>query len=256
MTAGETCDKITRMKRSRVSTLTLGLRVTLVYMNLYSQDLHYVHGVSDRENEWFVCMWIDAHLSFFICKEIELLQQNNNKWRCPTISMKHMINEQIRDREVRVIDEQGNQLGLMSARDAQKIARERNLDLVKIAPKARPPVCKIIDYGKFRYEQAKKDKEAKKKQTIMSVKEVRLSPNIEQHDINTKQKNARKFLSKGDKLKVSVRFRGRELAHTSIGRGILLKFAEDLSDIADIEKNPKMEGRSMVMFMAPKKDNK
>ncbi len=167
-----------------------------------------------------------------------------------------MINEQIRDREVRVIDEEGNQLGLMSARDAQKIAREKNLDLVKIAPKAKPPVCKIIDYGKFRYEQAKKDKEAKKKQTIVSLKEVRLSPNIEQHDINTKQKNARKFLGKGDKLKVSVRFRGREMAHTSIGRTILLQFAEDLEDIADIEKRPKMEGRSMVMFMTPKKDTK
>lgn len=167
-----------------------------------------------------------------------------------------MINEQIRDREVRVIDDEGNQLGLMSARDAQKIAKEKNLDLVKIAPKANPPVCKIIDYGKFRYEQAKKDKEAKKKQTIMSIKEVRLSPNIEQHDINTKQKNARKFLSKGDKLKVSVRFRGREMAHTSIGREILMKFAEGLADIADVEKNPKMEGRFMTMFMAPKKDNK
>lgn len=167
-----------------------------------------------------------------------------------------MINEKIRDREVRLIDEDGNQLGIMSARDAQKIAREKNLDLVKIAPKAKPPVCKTIDYGKFRYEQAKKEKEARKKQTIMSVKEVRLSPNIEEHDINTKQKNARKFLSKGDKLKVSVRFRGREMAHTSIGREILLNFAKDLEDIADMEKRPSMEGRTMVMFMAPKKENK
>lgn len=167
-----------------------------------------------------------------------------------------MINEKIRDREVRLIDEDGNQLGIMSARDAQKIAREKNLDLVKIVPKAKPPVCKTIDYGKFRYEQAKKEKEARKKQTIMSVKEVRLSPNIEEHDINTKQKNARKFLSKGDKLKVSVRFRGREMAHTSIGREILLNFAKDLEDIADMEKRPSMEGRTMVMFMAPKKENK
>ncbi|QUI24697.1 translation initiation factor IF-3 [Vallitalea pronyensis] len=164
-----------------------------------------------------------------------------------------MINEQIRDREVRLIDDQGNQLGIMSARDAQKLARERNLDLVKISPKAKPPVCKIIDYGKFRYEQAKREKEAKKKQNIISVKEVRLSPNIEQHDIDTKMKHARKFLDNGDKVKVSVRFRGRELAHTAIGRGILLKFAESLADIADIEKNPKMEGRSMVMFMTKKK---
>lgn len=166
-----------------------------------------------------------------------------------------MINEQIRDREVRVIGDQGEQLGIMSARDAQKIAREKNLDLVKIAPKAKPPVCKIIDYGKFRYEQAKKDKENKKKQTIVSLKEVRMSPNIEQHDIDTKMKNGRKFLSKGDKLKISVRFRGREMAHTSIGRNMLLKFAEELSDIADIEKRPKMEGRSMTMFLTPKKEN-
>lgn len=167
-----------------------------------------------------------------------------------------MINEKIRDREVRLIDEDGNQLGIMSAKDAQKIAREKNLDLVKISPKAKPPVCKTIDYGKFRYEQAKKEKEARKKQTIMSVKEVRLSPNIEEHDINTKRKNARKFLEKGDKLKVSVRFRGREMAHTSIGRDILLNFAKDLEDIADMEKRPSMEGRTMVMFMAPKKDSK
>jgi len=167
-----------------------------------------------------------------------------------------MINEQIRDRELRVIDEEGNQLGIMSSRDALQIAKEKNLDLVKIAPKAKPPVCKIIDYGKFRYEQAKKDKEARKKQTIVSVKEVRMSPNIEQHDIDTKMKNGRKFLLKGDKLKISVRFRGREMAHTSIGRAMLFQFAEDLSDIADIETRPKMEGRSMVMFMAPKKDTK
>lgn len=167
-----------------------------------------------------------------------------------------MINEQIRDREVRVIDDEGNQLGIMSARDAQKIAREKNLDLVKISPTAKPPVCKIIDYGKFRYEQAKKDKENKKKQTVVSIKEVRMSPNIEQHDIDTKMKNGRKFLEKGDKLKISVRFRGREMAHTSIGRDMLLRFAEELSDIADIEKRPKMEGRSMTMFLAPKKESK
>lgn len=173
-----------------------------------------------------------------------------------TISNNHMINEQIRDREVRVIDDQGNQLGLMSSRDAQRIAKERNLDLVKIAPKAKPPVCKIIDYGKFRYEQTKKDKENKKKQTIVSLKEVRMSPNIEQHDIDTKMKNGRKFLSKGDKLKISVRFRGREMAHTSVGREMLLRFAEELSDLADIEKRPKMEGRSMTMFLVPKKDQK
>ncbi len=126
--------------------------------------------------------------------------------------------------------------------------------MVLIAPKARPPVCKIIDYGKFRYEQAKKDKEAKKKQTVISIKELRMSPNIESHDIDTKLRNGRKFLLKGDKLKVSVRFRGREMAHTSVGKDILLNIANELSDIAEIEKRPKMEGRSMVMFLAPKKD--
>lgn len=165
-----------------------------------------------------------------------------------------MINEQIRDREVRVIGSKGEQLGILSARDAQKLAREQGLDLVKVAPKAKPPVCKIIDFGKFKYEQTKREKEAKKKQNIISVKEVRLSPNIEQHDINTKMKNASKFLSKGDKVKVSVRFRGRELAHTGAGRTILLQFAKDLSEIADIEKHPKMEGRSMTMFLTPKKN--
>ncbi len=167
-----------------------------------------------------------------------------------------MINGQIRDREVRVIDDEGNQLGIMSSKEAQQIAKEKNLDLVKISPNAKPPVCKIIDYGKFRYEQAKKDKENKKKQTIVSIKEVRMSPNIEEHDINVKLKNGRKFLEKGDKLKISVRFRGREMAHTSIGREMLLRFAEELSDISDIEKRPKMEGRSMTMFLVPKKENK
>jgi translation initiation factor IF-3 len=164
-----------------------------------------------------------------------------------------MINEQIRDREVRLIGSDGSQLGIVSSKDAQRMAREQDLDLVKIAPKAKPPVCKIIDYGKFRYEQTKKEKEAKKKQNIISVKETRLSPNIEKHDIETKMKQTRKFIANGDKVKVSVRFRGREMAHTSIGRDILLEFAEGLSEVADIEKRPKMEGRSMTMFLTPKK---
>lgn len=166
-----------------------------------------------------------------------------------------MINEQIRDKEVRLIGEDGEQLGVLSAKDAQKLAREANLDLVKISPNAKPPVCKIIDYGKFRYEQTKREKENKKKQNIVTLKEVRLSPNIEEHDIETKMKNARKFLESGDKVKVSVRFRGRELAHTAIGRVILLDFAKDLAEISDIEKQPLMEGKSMVMFLNPKKTN-
>lgn len=169
-----------------------------------------------------------------------------------TIS-EHMINEQIRDREVRLIDEDGTQLGIMSAKDAQKLAREKNLDLVKIAPKANPPVCKIIDYGKFRYEQAKKEKEARKKQNIINVKEVRLSPNIEEHDIQTKLNQARKFLKNGDKVKVTIRFRGRELAHTSIGREILDDFAKELQEVCEIEKAPAMEGKNMIMFLTAKK---
>ena len=164
-----------------------------------------------------------------------------------------MINEQIRDREVRLVGADGEQLGIMSAREAQQIAAEADLDLVKIAPQAKPPVCKLIDYGKFRYEQARKEKEAKKKQKTMEVKEVRLSPNIDNHDLETKQKNAAKFLEKGDKVKVSVRFRGREMTHTEIGREVLNQFAEGISEVGAIEKAPKMEGRSMVMFLMPKR---
>lgn len=164
-----------------------------------------------------------------------------------------MINQQIRVKEVRLISETGEQLGIKPIKEAQVIARDKNLDLVMIAPKAIPPVCKIIDYGKFRYEQAKKDKEAKKKQNIVSIKEIRFSPNIDTHDLDTKMKNAHKFLTKGDKVKVSCRFRGREMAHKQIGRDLLMKFAEGLSEIADIEKMPKMEGRSMVLFLTPKK---
>lgn len=165
----------------------------------------------------------------------------------------YSINEQIRDREVRLISETGEQLGVVSNKEAQQIAKDKNLDLVKIAPKARPPVCKTIDYGKFRYEQAKKDKEARKKQTNVSMKEIRFSPNIETHDFDVKMRNALKFLGKGDKVKVSCRFRGREMAHKQIGRNLLLRFADELKEIADVDKMPKMEGRSMVIFLSPKK---
>ena len=165
-----------------------------------------------------------------------------------------MINEQIRDREIRLIGEDGEQLGIMSARDAMKLAREANLDLVKIAPTAKPPVCKIIDYGKYRYEQARKEKEARKKQKTIEVKEVRLSPNIDTNDLNTKVKQARKFVSSGNKVKVAVRFRGRELAHTAVGKTILEDFAQKLSDIAVIDKPAKLEGKSMVMFLVEKRN--
>ena len=154
-----------------------------------------------------------------------------------------MINERIRDREVRLVSESGEQLGIMSSREALKLAREADLDLVKIAPNAKPPVCKIIDYGKYRYELARKEKEAKKKQKTMEVKEVRLSPNIDTNDL----------ITKGDKVKVTLRFRGREMAHVNYSKQILDSFYERLEDIAVVDKNPKMEGRSMVMFLSQKR---
>ena len=164
-----------------------------------------------------------------------------------------MINEQIRDREVRVISESGEQLGIMSAREAMKLAQEAELDLVKIAPKAQPPVCKIIDYGKYKYELTRKEKEAKKKQKTVEIKEVRLSPNIDINDLNTKVNNAKKFIGKGNKVKVTLRFRGREMAHMQASRHILDDFAAELQDIAQVDKAPKVEGRSMTMFLTEKR---
>ena len=164
-----------------------------------------------------------------------------------------MINEQIRDKEVLLIGENGEKLGIMATKDALQMAKEAELDLVKIAPTAKPPVCKIIDYGKYRYELARKEKEAKKKQKVIEIKEVRLSPNIDTNDLNTKMGAARKFLEKGDKVKVTLRFRGREMAHMSKSRYILEDFAEKLSDIATIDKPSKVEGRSMVMFLTAKR---
>ena len=163
------------------------------------------------------------------------------------------INEQIRDNEIRVVSADGEQLGVMSAKEAQDIAYEKGMDLVKIAPQAKPPVCKIIDYGKYRYELARKEKEARKKQKTMEIKEVRLSPNIDTNDLNTKVNQARKFLTHGDKVKVTLRFRGRELAHVEQTKGILDEFAEKLSDIAVIDKPAKFEGRSMIMFLTEKR---
>ena len=164
-----------------------------------------------------------------------------------------MINEQIRDKEIRLIGENGEQLGIMSARDAMKMAKEAELDLVKIAPAAKPPVCKIIDYGKYRYEQARKEKEAKKKQKTIEVKEVRLSPNIDVNDLNTKVGAAGKFIEKGNKVKVTLRFRGREMAHMQSSKHILDDFAEQLKDVASVDKPPKIEGRNMTMFLTEKR---
>ena len=173
-------------------------------------------------------------------------------WRCKTIS-NLSINEQIRDKEVRLIGPDGAQLGIMSAREAMSKAQEAGLDLVKIAPQAKPPVCKIIDYGKYKYELARKEKEAKKKQKTIDVKEVRLSPNIDTNDLKTKVNAARKFLSKGDRVKVTLRFRGREMAHMHNSKHILDDFAEQLKDIAVVDKAPKVEGRSMTMFLTEKR---
>ena len=164
-----------------------------------------------------------------------------------------MINEQIRDKEIRLIGENGEQLGIMSARDAMKMAKEAELDLVKIAPAAKPPVCKIIDYGKYRYEQARQEKEAKKKQKTIEIKEVRLSPNIDVNDLNTKVGAARKFIEKGNKVKVTLRFRGREMAHMQSSRHILDDFAEQMKDVASVDKPPKIEGRNMTMFLTEKR---
>ena len=164
-----------------------------------------------------------------------------------------MINEKIRDREVRLIGVNGEQLGIMSSREALKLAEEAELDLVKIAPTAKPPVCKIIDYGKYRYELARKEKEAKKKQKVVEVKEIRMSPNIESNDLNTKMNATKKFLEKGNKVKITLRFRGREMAHMQSSRHILDDFAKNLADVAVIEKAPKVEGRSISMVLTEKK---
>lgn len=170
------------------------------------------------------------------------------------ISTKEMqINEQIRDREVRVITADGEQLGIMSAKEALKKAEEKNLDLVKIAPNAKPPVCKIMDYGKYRFEQAKREKEARKNQKVVEIKEIRLSLNIDTHDFETKAKHAEKFLKAGNKVKVSIRFRGREMAHPELGLASMEKFAEACKEFSTVEKPAKLEGRQMLMFLAPVK---
>ena len=183
---------------------------------------------------------------FFCCKKI---------WRCVTISKQDLsINEEIRDKEVRLIDSDGNQLGVFSAEEALKKALAQDLDLVKIAPNAQPPVCKIMDFGKYRFEQAKREKEARKSQKTIDIKEIRLGLNIDVHDFNTKAKQASKFVKNGDKVKVSIRFRGREMGHPEIGLDTMSRFAEACAEFATVEKPAKLEGRNMLMFLAPKKN--
>lgn len=197
-------------------------------------------------------MRIIVYVIYIDMRDHEWLELDLFNWRCTTIS-ELMINEQIRDKEIRLIGEDGEQLGIMSAKDAMKLAKDAELDLVKIAPTAKPPVCKIVNYGKYRYELARKEKEAKKKQKVVDIKEVRLSPNIEKNDLNTKMNMAKKFLVKGDKVKVTLRFRGREMAHMNSSKHILDDFAEALTDVAMIEKPAKIEGRSIIMVLTERK---
>ncbi len=197
-----------------------------------------------REPLWSIERGRESALFVFIMQRVlEVLNISNKELQ---------INEEIRDREVRVIDSDGAQLGIMPTAQALEKAFARNLDLVKIAPQATPPVCKIIDYGKFRFEQAKREKEAKKNQRTVDIKEIRLSLNIDTHDFDTKAGHAARFLKEGDKVKVSIRFRGREMGHPEQGHEIMKRFAEQLSDIANVEKPAKLEGRTMLMFLASK----
>lgn len=178
----------------------------------------------------------------------------NYSRRCFTIGkLEHELNEEIRDKEIRVIGADGSQLGIMAAATALNMAAEQDMDLVKISPNSTPPVCKIMDYGKFRFEQMKKEKEARKNQHVVEIKEVRMSPNIDTNDFNTKVKSALKFLKDGDRVKVTVRFRGREMAHTSIGHELLIRFGQVCTEIATVDKAPKLDGRHMSMFLSPKK---
>ena len=207
------------------------------------------HGERNAGGRGQACVrqWSFAPLFFIAPGRVEAMKVNNRD------RDDLFINERIRDREVRVISAEGEQLGIMSSRDALKLAEEAGLDLVKISPNAKPPVCKIIDYGKYKYEKTRKEKDAKRKQHIVEIKEIRLSPNIDTNDLTTKVNAARKFLTKGNRVKVTLRFRGREMAHMSSSAHILSDFANQLTDCAVVEKTPRVEGRSMTMFLAEKR---
>ena len=174
-------------------------------------------------------------------------------WRCFTIGkLDHQLNEEIRDKEIRLIAADGTMLGIVSAQEALAQAEEQELDLVKISPNAVPPVCKIMDYGKFRFDQLKKEKEARKNQRVVEIKEIRMSPGIDTNDLNVKMRNAMKFLKEGNRVKVTVRFRGREMAHTDIGEQLLIRFGEGCAEVANVDKKPKLDGRFMTLFLSPK----
>ncbi len=188
-----------------------------------------------------ICEYADARHPLFCLLEVLTISK-----------LDHQLNEEIQDKEVRLIGEDGSQLGIVSAQQANEMAEEQGLDLVKISPNAVPPVCKIMDYSKFCFDQKKREKEAKKNQKVVEIKEIRMSPSIDTNDFNTKAKNAQKFLKEGNRVKVSVRFRGREMAHTNIGEKLLMDFAEACAEVSTMEKNPKLDGRFMAMFLAPK----
>ncbi|HHY92731.1 MAG TPA: translation initiation factor IF-3 [Firmicutes bacterium] len=166
------------------------------------------------------------------------------------------VNEQIRVREVRLVDEAGQQLGIMLTREALRLAQEKGLDLVKVAPDAKPPVCRIMDFGRYKYEQSKREKEARKKQKVITIKEIRIRPNIDDHDYEVKLRNMQRFLTDGDKVKVTVRFRGRQMTHTEAGHELLAKMAEQLKDLGIVEREPRLEGNQMIMILAPRSEDK
>lgn len=199
-------------------------------------------------------MWVCYASTLFLFTGLFKNGVRTKPWRWLIISKDMMVNEGIRSREVRLIGQNGDQLGIKTKQEALEIAAKANLDLVLVAPNAKPPVCRIMDYGKFRFEQQKKEKEQRKNQKVINVKEVRLSPSIDEHDFNTKLRNAIKFLEKGDKVKASIRFKGRAITHKEIGQRVLDRFSAACSEVATVESSPKMDGRSMFLVLAPKNE--
>lgn len=201
-------------------------------------------------------MQADGNIRFFsVAKVYIYLVFPEIKWRWRIISKDELrVNEEIRVKDVRLVDDTGEQLGVMPSKEALKIAQGKGLDMVMVAPNAKPPVCKIMDVGKYKYEQSKREREARKKQRIINVKEVKLRPNIEDHDFEVKTRNAIRFLEDGDKVKVTIMFRGREVSHPELGRELLVRVAEVVKELATVERNPKLEGRNMTMFLSPKQN--